>query len=229
MLKKIILLFTAMAASNGALADVNYLGASMGLSLVQITKDLTYPVNDPPLTSHQFGSYSNGFHGQVFVGRQFDFQLARFSVQGDFDGMTNVAKDRLNNYFIDTPASVTERLNYNFGVFVLPDLALNDKVHLFAGPGYVIGHFVVNSGYTGGTLGVTGDHQSWLNGWGVKVGMQSTLSNHWDVLLAYQYNQYQNVYRSGIEPLTDGMLQASYKPSLSMISLGARYLFGHQV
>ena len=65
MLKKIILLFTAMAASNGALADVNYLGASMGLSLVQITKDLTYPVNDPPLTSHQFGSYSNGFHGQV--------------------------------------------------------------------------------------------------------------------------------------------------------------------
>lgn len=229
MLKKIILWVTTLILSNGALADLNYLGANMGLSVVQINKDLTYPIQVPPLTSHQFGSYSNGFHGQVFMGRQFNSQLGFFSVQGDFDGMTNVAKDRLNNYFISTPASVNERLNYNFGVFVLPEYTLNEKVHLFAGPGYVIGHFVVNSGYTGGTLGVTGQSASWLNGWGVKVGMQSVLSNQWDILLTYQYNQYQNATRSGIEPLTDEKLQTSYKPNLSMFSLGVRYVFCHQV
>jgi hypothetical protein len=68
MLKKIILWVTTLILSNGALADLNYLGANMGLSVVQINKDLTYPIQGLPLTSHQFGSYSNGFHGQVFMG-----------------------------------------------------------------------------------------------------------------------------------------------------------------
>lgn len=229
MIRTVTLINAGLLMAQHVLAGSAYVGGTVGISSTQIDKGLVYPLYTSAITTHQFSSQYKGVHGQLFLGRRFDFSRLPFAVQGDFDGFTNSAKDNLNNYFLGTPAAVQERLKYGFGLFLLPQMQLNEQVELFAGPGFVTGHFLTNSSYTGGTLGATGKYTNWLFGWGVKAGLANHLKNNWDLLFAYQYNQYQSVTYASLEPLSAQVLQANYSPNSSMFSLGTRYSFDGQV
>lgn len=225
MIKKFILLSTGLLAAHCALAGSAYVGGNLGISSIQVNKNLTYPLYTASVTTHKFGSNYNAFHSQVFIGKEFNFSRWQFAIQGDFDGFTNSAKDSLSNYFLGTPASTIERLNYGFGLFALPEMQINDQVKVFAGPGIVTGHFIDSSSYTGGISGATGHYSNWLTGWAIKVGMISKFKTNWDLLFTYQYNQYESVTRTAIEPLSAQALQANYRPNINMFSIGTRYMF----
>jgi hypothetical protein len=225
MRKKFIFLAVGLLAGHYIFASSAYVGGTIGISSTQIDKNLTYPLYTSSLTTHQFDSNYKGFHGQIFLGKTFTFSRMQFAIQGDFDGFTNTSKDSLSNYFLGVPALVKERLDYDFGIFLLPQINLNEQVSIFSGPGIVTGHFVTTSGYTGGTLGATGNYSAWLTGWSIKLGMVNRIKNNWDLLFTYQFNQYNGATYTSLEPLSAELLQANYRPNVSLFSLGARYLF----
>jgi opacity protein-like surface antigen len=91
----------------------------------------------------------------------------------------------------------------------------------FIGPGFSQAQWYVNSkAATGGNIGVTGSHSTWLTGWGLKSGVEIVLARHVNLVLTYQYTSFDSVSWSNVEPLSGNSLSARYTPSVNSVLVG---------
>jgi opacity protein-like surface antigen len=200
-----------------------YTGINLGVNAVDVKKDLVYPLNDPSPTSSSFNSTYTGFHGQLLAG--YDFFLSNklnAAIEGNADLFTGKAQQNITNWFLTNSAYAQERLEYGVAVFLLPSYQLNQTARIFIGPGVASSRFAVRSGVTAGNVGVTGSFNQWLTGGAVKAGLATKLSDNTELLLSYQYTQYNNVTWMGMETLSEESLSGRYKPSVNTFIIGVR-------
>lgn len=200
-----------------------YTGINLGVNVVDVKKDLTYPLDEPSPTSSSFNSTYTNFHGQLLAG--YDFFLSNkinAAIEANADVFTGKAQHYINNWFLTEGAYAQERLEYGVAVFLLPSYQLNQTTRLFIGPGVASSRFVIRSGNTAGNVGVTGSFNQWLTGGAVKAGAVTKLSDTTELLLSYQYTQYSSVTRTGMETLSEESLSGRYKPNVNTFMVGIR-------
>lgn len=201
-----------------------YSGFNLGVHSVEVNKTLTYPLQGS--TSSVFGYHSayDNFHAQLFLGNEFQLSNSwELALQTDFDFFVGRANNTIANWFFSTPAGANESLSYSAGLFLLPEYQLPSGFKIFAGPGIILGDFATSSSFTAGNIGVTGHYSNWLAGGAVKVGTINKINDHLDFLLSYQYDQFNHVTHSNIEPLSGSLVEGNYKPSANIFSVGVRY------
>lgn len=130
------------------------------------------------------------------------------------------ASENISPWFLSTSAKVTEQQRYNYDLFFLLKYRTQPNIILFLGPGGSRGLFNTFSGSTGGNLGITGDATTWLNGWGLKAGLEVPMSAFMNLVMTYQYTYYQDASFTRIEPLTQTNVTATYRPVLNSITIG---------
>lgn len=133
------------------------------------------------------------------------------------------ASEHISPWFLTTGAKVTEQQRYNYDLFFLFKYRVQPNIILFAGPGGSRGMFNTFSNGTGGNLGITGDANTWLNGWGLKAGLEVPMNAYMNLVMTYQYTYYQDVSFTRIEPLTDTNVSATYRPVLNSITIGLNW------
>ncbi|MFJ1269331.1 outer membrane protein [Legionella lytica] len=203
-----------------------YAGINLGINAVKVQKDLRYPLEEEtPTTAHFDNAYTN-FHGQLLTGYEL-FLKPRFSValEADAELFTGASHYKINNWFFTQNVATKEQFQYGFSFFLLPAYQLNESVRLFVGPGVSPSYFVVKSEATAGNIGVSGSFNQWLTGGGLKAGAIARLNSNVDLVLSYQFMQYNSIKRTRIEPVSDDTLQGSYKPNVNSVLLGLRYNF----
>ncbi|USQ15329.1 outer membrane beta-barrel protein (plasmid) [Legionella lytica] len=203
-----------------------YTGIDLGINTVKVQKELTYPLEEEtPTTAHFNNAYTN-FHGQLLAG--FEVWLKpRFSValEADAELFTGASRYKINNWFFTQNVATKEQLQYGFSFFLLPAYQINESVRLFVGPGISPSYFVVKSEETAGNVGVSGSFNQWLTGGGLKAGAITRLNNNLDLVLTYQFMQYNSVKRTSIEPVSEDSLRGNYKPNVNSVLIGLRYNF----
>jgi len=228
-------LFSIVAALYSLLSNIAYAGyygdLNLGANFVSTSKQLTYPLGNNALTQSRFTSAYNNFHGQLALG--YDYSLRQqwgVALEANADLFTGQSVYNVSNWFFTTPAKATEQFKYGWGLFLLPRYQLNDQAQLFIGPGVTQSQFKINSNSapTGGNLGFTGQASQWLTGWGFKAGTSLALTSSFDLLLTYQFSNYQTMTRTGMEPLSGSVLKATYRPTVNTVMLGIKYLFGRE-
>lgn len=133
------------------------------------------------------------------------------------------ATQSVSPWFFSTTAKVTEQQRYNYDLFFLLKYRTQPNMILFLGPGGSRGMFNAFTNGTGGNLGVTGDANTWLNGWGLKAGVEIPMYPYMNFVMTYQYTYYQDATFTRIEPLTDTNVTATYRPVLNSITLGLNW------
>lgn len=201
----------------------SYAGLNLGVNTVTIHKDLIYPVDGDTPTSSRFNNAYTNFHGQILAGYELPLN-SRFSaaVEANADLFTGQTDYKINNWYFNDGVSAKEQLQYGFSLFLLPVYHYNESVSFFAGPGISRSYFAVKTDYTAGNVGVSANFNHWLTGGGLKVGTITKLNNNLDLLLTYQFTQYNSVTRTQIEPLSDDGLQGRYKPNVNAVFIGLK-------
>lgn len=201
-----------------------YGGAKLGINSVNIKKNLLYPLANPPVTSANFRNGYSGFHGQLFAGYDIDLtsQLG-VAVEGNADLFTGRARYTINNWSFAANVNLQEKLENGFAIFLLPAYQINPYVRLFLGPGISTNRFITDPGNTGGNVGVSGDFRKWLTGGALKAAAATSLTDKLDLLLTYQYGQYESVSWSSIEPVSGELLRGRYKPHAHAVMVGIRF------
>ncbi|KTD11293.1 outer membrane protein [Legionella jamestowniensis] len=203
-----------------------YGGINLGVNTVNVDKKITYPLGDLLITSQDFNSGYTGFHGQLMAGYTFLFtEQLGLSVEGNADLFTGEADHTIDNWFFSTAAQTEEKLKYGFSLFALPEYYYNEKVHFFVGPGISSSKFEINSGNTAGNVGVTGNYDKWLTGWGLKAGVATALTSNAEILLTYQFTQYEGVSWTNVEPLSGELVSGRYKPQANLFMVGLKMSF----
>lgn len=198
-----------------------YAGLNVGINTVTILKDLSYPLEEVNPASARFNNAYTNFHGQFLAGYQLQLQN-KFSaaLEVNADWFTGNSKYKINNWYFNTGAVAQEQLDYGFALFLLPSYQINKAVSIFAGPGISYSHFLVKTQNTAGNIGVSENFNKWLTGGGLKVGSITQLNNHLDLLLTYQFTQYESVKRIHTEPLSEETLKGNYKPHANTVLVG---------
>lgn len=202
-----------------------YAGVQLGANFVAVDKSLSYPlVSDSPITLANYQSGYTGFHGQLLSGYEFALNdNVGLAIEGNADWYTGHSNYTVNNWFMTLGSHAEEKLKYGFGLYALPEYYYNSTTRFFAGPGYSTAEFAVNSGFSGGNTGVTGQFKEWLPGFAFKAGVGTKLNEKMELLLSYQFNHFTSVSRSGVEPLSADSLTARYGPYSNSIMLGLQY------
>ncbi len=203
-----------------------YVGVNLGMNSVSVDKSLNYPIGGFTPSVADYHSAYNSFHGQLTAGMIFpvanQFNIA---VEGDADLFTGTASYTVKNWFLTQGSRAEERLNYGFGVFVLPEIRYNPYFRIFAGPGFNYSQFQVKAINTGGQNGVSRNFDEWLAGWSIKAGVANAITPTTDLLVTYQYSQYGSESRTAIEPLSGDALTARYRPDVNIFMIGLRHMF----
>lgn len=200
-----------------------YSSLNLGINTVTVHKDLRYPLEEETPTSSSFNNAYTNFHGQLLAGYEYPFS-AKFStaIEGDADLFTGKSQYKINGWFFNENVVAEEKLEYGFSLFLLPAYQYNEAVRFFAGPGISWSRFAVNMDNTAGNVGVSANFRQWLTGGGLKVGAITKLSNNLDLLLTYQFTQYNSTERTQIEPISGDTLQGHYKPNVNTVLIGLR-------
>lgn len=209
-----------------------YAGAALGYALTTISKDISYNSTDTDMSDRY-----NAFRGLVLVG--YNFRSLRqdvfgdenvspndlfFGIEADFAYTDDKAQADTQNWFLDTDAAVSERVQYQADLFLLGKYAIQPKVVLFFGPGVSVGDLKVDTdGVTAGNLGVTGSHSSTVSGWSIKAGMEAAVYNNMSLVVAYQYSDLGTTSWTGTEPLTGELVHAKYHPLINAITVGVNF------
>lgn len=223
-MNKYILMILLLA--NGSLAHAApYVGVNVGESFTSIKSRLTYPVPDtnPAVASTEM-SYTS-FHIQALAG--YDFHTASkwdIAIEGDIDYTNDSAHNKVKSWFIDSNAEVETKLNYGYSLFLLPKYRYAENIRFFMGPGFSQEKFFVrSSATTGGNLGVTGRNNKWLTGFGLKAGADVVLTPNMNLVLTYEYMNFDDVKWSRVEPLSGQVLSAKYSPIMNAVMVGVTW------
>lgn len=218
------LFLMSLLAGNLTYANSFYTGVNLGINSTTINKNLVYPLAQAPISNFNYNSSYNNFHGRFFIGKEFSV-LNRWSLalQGDGALFTGTTKNNISNWFLENEAKAREKLKYGIGLFILPEYQFRDDFKIYAGPGWVYSKLSTTSNYTAGNLGVTGNFNNWLSGWSIKIGTVNKLSDTCDFLLTYQYDEYNSLTRTRIEPLSENSLRGTYKPRANLFTIGIKY------
>ncbi|HFL7568038.1 TPA: porin family protein, partial [Legionella pneumophila] len=73
---------------------------------------------------------------------------------------------------------------------------------------------------TAGNVGVRDSLNEWLTGISIKAGSITKLTRNVDLLLTYQFTQYNNIAGVQMEPLSEDTLRGSYKPNVNTALIG---------
>lgn len=206
---------------NGANA-APYIGVSAGTHMSNIRKQLTYPLGGAQEKTSTASNQYTGVYSKIFAGYLFKKALGNMDIrlEGEFGKYTGKTTQEITNWFGANTASISERLNYSYGLFILPEFQLNSKNSFFAGPGFVRANLKFNSGVTGGNLGASGNHKENVNGWSVKLGFVHHLGKVCDLRLSYEYSHYQRFTITTIEPLSQNSIRSEYRPTVNSVLLG---------
>ena len=222
MKKHSLSIIIACVASVNALGS-GYAGLNLGVNTVTIHKELVYPSGEANPTSSNFNNAYTNFHGQLLAGYEFPVNQ-RFStaLEANADLFTGESKYQINNWYFNDGVSAKEQFQYGFSFFLLPVYHYNESVSFFAGPGVSRSKFAVDTDSTAGNVGVSADFNQWLTGGGLKVGAITKLNNNLDLLLTYQFTQYNSTARIQVEPISEDSLQGRYKPNVNVVLIGLR-------
>ncbi len=202
-----------------------YAGANLGINSVTVKKTLSYPITPLPSTTARYQSAYNNIHGQLFWGKViYSPNKIGIALEAAADWFNDSSNYTIDNFFLTTPARAKEQLKYGFGLYLLPEYHYNNSSRFFVGPGINTSQFSIRSGYTGGNVGTTGSYTQWLNAWGIKLGIASTLTQNSELMISYQFNQYNSMTKSNIEPLSADILSGRYKPYTNIVMLGLRLI-----
>lgn len=212
---------SCLLASNLASAGW-YAGLNLGPSFVYTKKELFYPLGGPSTKEAQYSPGYVGFHGQLNGG--YDFWRENtfgLGIEGDIDYNSGQSKSTINNYFLSFNASTEEKLKTGFGFYLLPAWHLSPDVSVFIGPGVSRTKFRVNSALsTGGNIGISGIFDNWYTGFGLKAGVNFRLINNVDLIMTYQFTDYNNKTLINIEPLSGVNVQGKYSPCYNSVLFG---------
>jgi opacity protein-like surface antigen len=215
------IIITCIASFNAHTGS--YAGLNLGVNTVTIHKDLIYPLGvNTPTSSTFYNGYTN-FHGQILAGYEVPFNQ-RFSaaVEANAALFTGESQYTINNWYFNEGVSAKEKFQYGFALFLLPVYHYNESVSFFAGPGISRSYFSVKTDHTAGNVGISANFNQWLTGGGFKVGTITKLNNNLDLLLTYQFTQYNSLTRTQLEPLSEDSLQGRYKPNVNAVLIGLR-------
>lgn len=199
-----------------------YAGINLGPSFVNTKKELFYPLGGPATKQAQYSPGYVGFHGQLNGGydlwRERTFGLG---IEGDIDYNSGKSQSIINNYFLSFHASTEEQLKTGYGFYLLPTWHQSPDVSIFIGPGASRTKFRVNSALsTGGNLGVSGVFDSWYTGYGLKAGVNFRVVNNVDLIMTYQFTDYNAKTLINIEPLSNVNVQGKYSPCYNSVLFG---------
>lgn len=200
-----------------------YTGLNLGINTVTIDKNLTYPLESESPTSSNFSNAYTNFHGQLLAGYEYPF-ATKFStaLEVDADLFAGKSRYKVDRWFFNNNVNAEELLEFGFSLFLLPAYKYNESLRIFAGPGVSTSYFAIKTDQTAGNVGVSTNSHQWLTGGGVKVGTISKLNDYLDLLLTYQFTQYESVERTQVEPLSEETLKGRYRPNVNTVLIGLR-------
>lgn len=198
-----------------------YAGINLGSSFVNAKTNLTYPLGRINPTEAEFHLAYNSFFTQALLG--YNFALKNqwgLALEGNVNANTGHASFDKSNWFFATGAHSKQQVNWGAGLFLLPNYQYTDSVRFFVGPGILANKFKTSSSFTAGDTGVTGNFDKWLNAWGIKVGTEIAVTQRANLVLSYQFAQYNDVQWTAFAPLSRQALRARYKPMTNTLSIG---------
>ncbi|PWY57007.1 hypothetical protein DGG96_01255 [Legionella qingyii] len=200
-----------------------YSGLNLGINTVTVHKDLSYPLEEGLPTSSSFNNAYTNFHGQILAGYELPLST-KFStaLEADADLFIGKSRYKINEWFFNEDVDAEEKLEYGFSLFLLPAYQYNESARFFVGPGISGSRFAVNMDNTAGNVGVSANFKKWLIGGGLKAGAITKLNHNLDLLLTYQFTQYNSTERTQIEPLSDETLRGRYRPNVNTVLIGLR-------
>ncbi|HAU0003884.1 TPA: hypothetical protein JBE68_13740 [Legionella pneumophila] len=93
-------------------------------------------------------------------------------------------------------------------------------VQFFVAPGVSSSRFNIAFSNTAGNVGVRDSLNEWLTGISIKAGSITKLTRNVDLLLTYQFTQYNNIAGVQMEPLSEDTLRGNYKPNVNTALIG---------
>ena len=229
-----------------------YLGFNAGGSVVSIDKKVTYEGAQTNLTDKYSGvraqvtagynfhfenganNFSNDVNGRTtpddsfnqhnrsFYNRLTDDFYGAFEIDGNYNSGNSTSN--ISPWFLTTNATATEQQEYSFDLFALVKYRASPYAVLFLGPGFSEGRFQAGTqSRTAGNLGITGNASSWLTGWSIKGGVEVPMSDSMNLVVSYQYTNFQNLTLTRIEPLTDLSVTARYHPIVNSATIGLNF------
>lgn len=220
--------FTAVTLLMGMMSSLShadiYTGINLGINAITVDKHLTYPLDDSsPSTAHFNSSYTN-FHAQILAGYELSIRPQwSTSLEFNADFFTGNAQHKVDHWYFEEGIDAQEKLDYGFSLFLLPAYHYTDRVTFFAGPGVSTSSFIIKAKNTAGNVGVSENYTQWLTGGGLKIGAATQVTPSIDVLLTYQFTQYESMSRTHIEPLSEEFLHGSYRPYANLMLLGIKW------
>lgn len=200
-----------------------YAGLNLGAGSIEVEHQLNFPLEDEDQTYTRYTNGYTGVHGQIFLGYEHQFTSSFGGALeigvGQYFGKSEYS---IREWYFEENAYTRESLKHSVNAFVLPSFKYNDYLTLFAGPGVSSTQFTTSSLNTAANIGVSGSYDRWLTGMAGKVGANVKLTAQTDLVLSYQYNHYNSVTWSNVEPLSEESLQGRYQPDSGLALVGLR-------
>lgn len=206
-----------------------YANLNLGGNFVDTSQKVIVPARERDrdrTEANLTAGYAN-FHGQLALGYEYPIWSGYLALEGDLDFFQGDTKYRVKNWLPKIHAQVSEHFTTGWGLFVLPEIPVNDTILLFIGPGYTKARYSIsnNGELTGGAFGLTGNTSTWLSGWGLKTGATIDLTTNMDLLLTYEFMNYQAIERITTEPFSNIPVYTKSQPVVNMVMAGLRYTF----
>lgn len=135
--------------------------------------------------------------GYTFASQQNWGMSFQIDLEGTGGSTSQISSNGLDDGDIER-LQFKEKNNYDFGIGLLPRIQLNDSNQAFLKLAYRRGHFksTINNFEQDGDTGTIStsniNKSNWRNGFEYGVGLQSALTNQWDIFLAATQTQYQS-------------------------------------
>ncbi len=229
-----------------------YVGINAGGSVVSIDKKITYEGAQTNLTDKYSGvraqvtlgynfHFENGgnnfsndvdgrttpydginHHNRSFYNCLTDDFYGALEADGNYNSGNSTSN--VSPWFLTTNATATEQQQWGFDLFALIKYRPTPSAILFLGPGFSEGRFQAGTqSRTAGNLGITGNATSWLTGWSIKGGVEVPMSDSMNLVVSYQYTNFQDISLTRIEPLTDQSVTARYHPIVNSATIGLNF------
>lgn len=220
-MNKHILMLLLLANSTLAYA-APYAGLNIGESFTATKNRLSIPVpNNTPSVATAETNYT-GIHIQALVG--YDFHAANkwdIGIEGDVDYSSDSAHTKVKNWFLSSNATAETKLNYGYGIFILPKYRYDDNIRFFMGPGFAQGKFFARANAQMGiNNSISGSHNKWLSAFGLKAGADVVVTPHLNFLLTYEYMNFDDVKWTQVGPLFGQVFTVKHEPVMNAVMVG---------
>lgn len=197
-----------------------YVGTGLGADSVNFHQNshITRPGTFDVIERDQLAA--QGIFGTLFGG--YGFHHNCFYLGGEVNGNASSADFQTsnNNITVQSKSTTTYKINYSWGLSVLPGFLIPGDALVYGRIGYSSGHLVVKT-----TDISLADANKMLAGLRVGAGFEKNLCKNFGLRFDYSHISYQNHFKKVFDPVGTVTKKTTFNPDSNLVEFSVVYRF----